>query len=117
MGWSLGFDDAWQRDIGYGVPAICDHPNCNGEIHRGLAHVCGNQEPYGGDDGCGLHFCHAHGGGSLCAHCAKEDGETFDAKPDTEEWIQHKLTDPSWQEWREENPGWVATTLQQGGQP
>src|SRR4051812_7048849 len=26
MGWSIGYDSNWQRDIGYGVPAFCDHP-------------------------------------------------------------------------------------------
>lgn len=26
MGWSLGFDSNWNRWIGYGVPAYCDHP-------------------------------------------------------------------------------------------
>ena len=24
MGWQVGYDSKWQRDIGYGVPAICD---------------------------------------------------------------------------------------------
>ena len=28
MGWSIGYDEKWQRDIGYGVPAICDYPGC-----------------------------------------------------------------------------------------
>lgn len=111
MGWSLGFDSNWQRDIGYGVPAICDHPDCNVAIDRGLAYVCGNQEPFGGEDGCGLYFCHAHGGGSLCAHCEKNDRQTFDPKPDVFEWINHKLTDPSWAEWREQYPALVADLL------
>ena len=26
MGWSIGFDSKWNRDIGYGVPATCDYP-------------------------------------------------------------------------------------------
>lgn len=56
MGWSLGYDDNWKRDIGYGVPSTCDHPSCNEEINRGLAHVCGGQPP-GGEFGCGLFFC------------------------------------------------------------
>lgn len=50
MGWSIGYDNNWKRDIGYGVPATCDHPDCNEEIDRGLAYVCGN-EPRGGEDG------------------------------------------------------------------
>lgn len=28
MGWSVGYDDNWKRDIGYGVPALCDYPDC-----------------------------------------------------------------------------------------
>lgn len=107
MSWSIGYDENWRRDIGYGVPAICDHPGCNEPIDRGLGYVCGRGEPYGGEDGCGLYFCTKHGGGGLCEHCAKEDGETFDPKPDAPEWIAHKLTDESWQRWRDENLDWV----------
>lgn len=107
MGWEIGWDRVWRRDIGYGVPAVCDHPGCNEEIDRGLSHVCGNEEPYGGEEGCGLYFCTAHGGGSLCQHCASGSDETFDPSPDTMEWVQHKLTDESWQSWRDDNPEWV----------
>jgi hypothetical protein len=32
----------------------------------------------------------------------------FQRKPDIPEWSQHKLTDPSWDQWRTENPGEVA---------
>jgi hypothetical protein len=28
----------------------------------------------------------------------------FTPKPDTAEWVRHKLTDASWQRWRDENP-------------
>ncbi len=101
MGWSIGFDEHWQRDIGYGVPAYCDHPDCNTEIDRGLANVCCNEEPYGGDEGCGLYFCgkhHPYVGGQCtrCYHHAK----TFEPKPDHPDWIKHKATDSSWAEWR-----------------
>ncbi|MET1503218.1 hypothetical protein ABXK61_16305 [Burkholderia sola] len=109
MGWSIGYDDNWKRDIGYGVPAICDHPDCNARIDRGLAYVCAHQEPYGGEDGCGLYFCHDHLAGGKCERCATktEDGPyvtSFEAKPDHPDWIQWKLTDPSWSSWRDENP-------------
>jgi hypothetical protein len=43
MGWSLGYDTTWNRDIGYGVPAYCDHPDCHKKIHRGIAYVCGEE--------------------------------------------------------------------------
>jgi hypothetical protein len=55
MGWSIGYDSKWQRDIGYGVPGVCDDPACAEKIDRGLSYVCGG-EPYGGDEGCGLYF-------------------------------------------------------------
>lgn len=111
MGWSIGYDSNWNRDIGYGVPAYCDHPKCSAEIHRGLSYVCGG-EPYGGDAGCGLYFCEKHRDYSkiadtlLCERCRQcaRTGEykPFDAKPDHPTWLHHKATDPSWAEWRAE---------------
>ena len=99
MGWSAGWDHNWKRDIGYGVPAWCDHPDCDEVINRGLVHVCGN-ECYGGDDGCGLFFCGKHlSAGSLCERCEVQ-GDIFIAKPDHPRWLQHKATHPSWAEWR-----------------
>jgi hypothetical protein len=56
MGWSIGYDPAWNRDVGYGVPAWCDHPDCTAEIDRGVSFVCGG-EPCGGGHGCGLFSC------------------------------------------------------------
>lgn len=104
MGWEIGFDGNWNRDVGYGVPAICDHPGCNEKIDRGLAFVCGG-EPMGGDKGCGLYFCgnHLSSEHQRCERCQLFD-KPFEPKPDTDEWVQHKLTDPSWQEWRESQP-------------
>lgn len=107
MGWSIGYDSSWERDIGYGVPAECDHPDCTAQIDRGLSYVCG-EEPYGGDAGCGLYFCGAHRqyrrrGYSVCLHCALHR-EPFDPKPDVKEWVEHKLNDPSWARWRADNP-------------
>jgi hypothetical protein len=113
MGWSIGYDSYWKRDIGYGVPAICDHPDCNEEIDRGLAYVCG-AEPYGGDDGCGLFFCGKHlmGFKQVCECCdnakKRKNGIKFTPKPDTKEWINWKLSDDSWHVWRMENPREVA---------
>jgi len=110
MGWSIGYDSNWKRDVGYGVPSVCDHPDCNEKIDRGLGFVCGG-EPYGGEKGCGLFFCEKHRFFSkhdddpkMCERCC--DGEEpFNPKPDTEEWKRHKLTHESWAEWRAENPG------------
>jgi len=102
MSWAVGFDKNWNRDIGYGVPAECDHPDCHNKIDRGLAYVCGG-EPYGGENGCGLYFCEDHliyaGDAAVCERCAAGE-KPFEPKPDVDEWIKHKETDPSWEEWR-----------------
>lgn len=115
MGWSIGYDRRWKRDVGYGVPATCDYPGCNAEINRGLAYVCGG-EPYGGEHGCGLYFCDAHqliagdrrNNVQLCSRCYGGRGGPYKPTPDTPEWIHHKLTDESWKRWRETNVHEVA---------
>ncbi len=115
MGWSIGYDEHWQRDIGYGVPATCDYPGCGAQIHRGLAYVCGGQ-PYGGETGCGLYFCKVHAPADTCERCADGPTETpFDPTPDVPEWIAHKLTDDSWAEWRAEHPDEVERLQAAGG--
>lgn len=117
MGWSIGYDHNHERDIGYGVPAICDHPDCGEEIDRGLAYVCGG-EPYGGESGCGLYFCGSHllwkqsAKKFVCDRCLVEAETYYDPKPDTLEWISWKFTDASWGQWREENPGKTAELKQ-----
>lgn len=110
MSWSIGYDEHWKRDIGYGVPAYCDHPGCKAEIDRGLGYVCGD-DLYGGERGCGLFFCADHqvGYDQTCACCApKKRRKFFTASPDHPEWIAFKLSDESWQKWRDENPAEVA---------
>jgi len=116
MGWALGYDTQWKRDIGYGVPAWCDHPGCTEEIDRGLGYVCGG-EPYGGDLGCGLYFCAKHlfmretrddRAVQSCARCCAYKPPYRRPKPDHPDWIAHKLTNESWSDWRAENPEEVA---------
>lgn len=126
VGWSLGYDSNWQRDIGYGVPAICDQPDCNAEIDRGLGYVCGG-DPYGGEYGCGLFFCprHLNHGKPVSEGVIVEDGDQYQLcnrclcgrdphppKPDATEWIEWKLTHESWESWRQENPNKVQTMKQ-----
>lgn len=116
MGWAVGFDPNWKRDIGYGVPALCDHPRCNKEIDRGLAYVCGS-DVYGGSHGCGLFFCGDHlqyrtprGEDRVvmnCKRCATYR-LPYKPKPDVKEWFDHKRDDPSWAKWRAENPDHLA---------
>lgn len=114
MSWSIGFDAQWRRDIGYGVPAQCDHPTCKASIDRGLAYVCGG-EPYGGDS-CGLYFCAAHLAGSpqQCSRCRNRK-PPFRPKRDVAAWVRHKLTDDSWARWRAENPDDVAALTRRQG--
>lgn len=99
MGWSIGYDDKWERDIGYGVPAFCDHPDCGAEINRGLSYVCCDEQPYGGAQGCGLYFCQAHHDNKCGAAHHK-----IKPTPDHPDWIAHKLLHDSWREWREAYP-------------
>lgn len=101
MSWEIGYDENWKRDIGYGVPAYCDHPECSEEINRGLSYVCGG-EPFGGERGCGLYFCPEHLRWDQVCECCADDAPPFDAKPDHPTWTHHKATDPSWQAWRDE---------------
>jgi hypothetical protein len=120
MGWAVGFDSNWGRDIGYGVPAQCDFPECIVSIDRGLGCVCGDA-PYGGEHGCGLFFCGKHlspdwGGHMVCIKCLHSE-PPFTPKPDSAYWMIHKLLDDSWQQWRDENPDSVTAireALQQG---
>lgn len=113
MSWSIGFDSNWNRDIGYGVPAYCDHPGCKKQIDRGLSYVCGG-DAYGGEHGCGLFFCSEHlnyygrrDDGKIktiqlchrCGHYKKPYKPTIDHP----EWIKFKMTDASWKMWRKEN--------------
>ena len=106
MGWGLGFDDRLQRDVGYSVPAFCDHPGCSEEINRGMAYVCGN-DIYGGEYGCGMHFCRKHLYGSRrcsqrCFRC-HTGGWNFPIKPDHPRWLRWKAIYLSWVEWRREH--------------
>lgn len=104
MGWAIGYDSAWKRDIGYGVPAMCDHPDCDQVIDRGLSYVCCDTQLYGGDNGCGLYFCSQHTNGiGQCARC-QEGKPSFKPSDDLLEWKAWKLADTSWEQWRQENP-------------
>ena len=113
MGWSIGWDETWGRDIGYGVPAYCDQPGCDKEIHRGLSYVCGG-DAYGGDRGCGLFFCsdHLHHAErlpmQLCHRCLPRRKAPYTPKPEHPTWMRHVLKDKSWAQWRKENPDKVA---------
>ena len=99
---------------GYGVPAICEFPDCNEEIDRGISFACGG-EPFS-QYGCDRYFCEKHRnyhcfntGNServcveVCKRCVNRK-PPFPYKPETEQWVKHLLTDESWKKWREKNP-------------
>ncbi len=107
---------------GYGVPAFCDHPDCNEEIDHGMAYACGG-EPFS-ERGCAGYFCSKHrtiagfnGWNEICKHsslkckcewtevcerCAKGE-PPFDFKAEHPDWAKHVLKDKSWAKWRKEN--------------
>jgi hypothetical protein len=109
MGWSIGYDETWNRDVGYGVPAMCDHPGCGAEIDRGLSFVCGGAA-FGGEHGCGLFFCSDHrmyagdrrDNVSLCTRCYHGKKTPYEPTSDVAAWTEFKATDPSWADWRAE---------------
>jgi len=91
------------RWAGYGVPALCDMPDCDGIIDRGLAYKCERyyveDEETGEEteeEGCGLYFCEDHQ--SYSPHDV-----SIRPKPDVPAWEHHILNDSSWERWREEN--------------
>jgi hypothetical protein len=116
MGYSIGYADG--RDIGYGVIATCDQPDCEEKIDRGISYCCGGFFGDHADSGCGLYFCSKHlqmtyvGEGEenddsdefadLCERCAKGDSP-FDPKPDHPDWVWWKLNHSSWATWRADN--------------
>lgn len=107
MGYQV-YDVKGDRFGGYGVPSICDHPDCTKEIDRGLSYCCGGN-PRSDEFGCQQYFYEDHlkyAGNMtrICERCEKGE-EPFPMKPDTKEWIRHIMTDPSWQEWRDNNLG------------
>lgn len=120
MSWSVGYNSRHRRFIGYGVPAYCDHPGCNAEIDRGLSYVCGG-DVYGGEHGCGLHFCEAHrqpagdkrDNANLCTRCYHNRQPDYTPKKEHPDWISHMLTDESWEQWRTENPDEVKRLQEQ----
>lgn len=107
-----------KRFGGYGVPTICEHPDCDKEIDRGMSYACGG-EPFS-EWGCDRYFCEKHRsphcfntGNSrtcieVCDRCLKRKSP-FPYKPEHPDWIKHLLTNESWEEWRKENKEEVDT--------
>lgn len=48
-----------EREVGYGVEAVCDHPDCDAEIDRGMGYACGSD--HGETEfSCSGYFCEKH---------------------------------------------------------
>ncbi len=103
MGYSVYRDvEGHDRWAGYGVPAECDWADCHAKIDRGMAYKCEEHYDLTVEDvveaeGCGLYFCGKH-------DTDFEQHWDMKPKPDSPEWERHMLNDPSWQQWRDENP-------------
>src|SRR3990167_610655 len=107
MGYSIYFING--RDCGYDVPAVCESPKCNKEIDRGMGYCCGGSPD--SEFGCNLYFCGEHlffrnarGEGYVqnCYRCSHYK-PPYKEKPDVKEWVEWKLNDESWAQWRKEN--------------
>lgn len=73
MGWANCGEDSKGRPIGYAHDAICDHPGCTEQIHRGLAYACGGV--HGDDvDCCEGYFCYEH---LVYSECANDGNGAF----------------------------------------
>lgn len=78
MGYAHAIDETG-REIGYAVEAVCDHPGCVADIHRGMSYACGG-EP-GNSIGCTKFVCEEHAEGvwdpgegrwvRMCEDCQK----------------------------------------------
>lgn len=112
----------WDRFWWYGVPAICEHPDCNKEIDRWMSYACW-WEPFS-EHWCDRYFCEKHLGSKyikedwsecnceddckcesvdLCERC-RDNKDPFPYKPEHKRWIKHILKDESWEERRNDNP-------------
>lgn len=104
---SVYWDREQERWAGYAVPAQCDEPDCRTRIDRGLGYKCEEVVTFDDDDdeviseGCGLFFCEDHLYSPTCHPGVTPKGESRD-------WLEHILTDESWSDWRDFNPGEVA---------
>lgn len=98
-------------DLGNEVPAICEQPECDTVVHRGVVHICG-MDPTGANGmGCGLQFCgkHLSGPHQNCDRCAEGTVPYTpkEIRPDFPDW---RMTGAGWEEWRKAHPDLVQRT-------
>lgn len=121
------------RWAGYGVPAYCDHPGCTALINRGMGYACCNDPSH--TQSCGGFYCSDHQDQYVMVDeledmtdqqletlgidrsATDSDGDgivkcthgPLDGSKEHPDWLNHILTDQSWEEWRKENPDQVGT--------
>lgn len=88
MGWAHCGQDSEGREIGYGVEAVCDHPDCDVIIDRGMSYACG--DTHGDGDNtvdytyCEKYFCSAHlyfgHETQQCMACFKQEEKLSDGR-------------------------------------
>lgn len=119
---------------GYGVPAYCEHPDCDKEIDRGMAFACGG-EPFS-ELGCDGYFCEDHR--EYYAYDSEQDGPCehdedclcpsvevchacatgqprYPYKQEHPRFIYHLVHDYSWAEWRNDKAEKVAALIRELG--
>lgn len=128
MGYSIGYCKTHKRDIGYGVPAPCDHPECNEIIDRGMGYAC--CEGFNHSANCKGYFCEEHRwnyvlqdelehmspeelealGLSADAQALDEDSgiircrHTIQPHKEAVVWLEYILNDESWEKFRTKFP-------------
>ncbi len=89
----MGYGVYWTngRWQGYGIPAYCDYPGCKEEIDRGMGYAHDKEEMPSSV------FC--------CKKHQEEKLNSFEVEEkEHPEWLNHILTDESWEKWRNEAP-------------
>ena len=81
----------WQ---GYGVTAYCDHDGCKNKIDRGMGYEYNGVYRTTAPD---IFVCSDH-------QCSDLKNIGIDLKKEHPEWLNHILSDDSWEKWRVENP-------------
>jgi hypothetical protein len=111
VSWAVGWDFEHRRWRGYGVPAFCDAyaKGCREEIDRGLGWVCDDHNGGDEDDPDYEEFDDLAHPIFVCSKHTCADVDESNLPPEHPEWVEHLLTDESWQQWRDENPESVAT--------
>lgn len=80
------------RVQGYEIPAYCDYPGCREKIDRGMGYAHDEDKEMPPSVFC----CEKH---------KYKDINSFQVEEkETVEWLNHILTDESWEQWRKDEP-------------